>query len=107
MVVLQSEPSSRYRCSNSPYRNIVLLSSKPGQNALKSLFISMVYGHTEGTAGNIDFGRRAGRQHGCRCKRSNSLGPSTAGPPAARTEETLEGMGGWTAGHRSWSKSSG
>src|SRR5450830_867710 len=28
MVVLQSEPSSRYRCSNSTYRNIVLLSSK-------------------------------------------------------------------------------
>src|SRR5450830_1882146 len=30
MVVLQSEPSSRYRCSDSAYRSIILLSSKSG-----------------------------------------------------------------------------
>src|ERR1035437_8268438 len=35
MVVLQSEPSSRYRCSDSAYRNIVLLSSQSGQIAPK------------------------------------------------------------------------
>src|ERR1019366_7193341 len=94
MVVLQSEPSSRYRCSNSPYRNIILLSSQSGQNLPKTVFVSMVYGRIEGIAGNNDFGRRGGRQYGCRCKCSNSLGRSTARWRAARTGERLEGMFG-------------
>src|SRR5450759_2297091 len=92
MVVLQSEPSSRYRCSGLAYRNILLLSSKSSQIAPKTVVISMAYGRTEGTVGNIDFGRLGGRQYGCRCKRSNSIGRSTARSRAARNAERLEGM---------------
>src|ERR1019366_3860144 len=94
MVVLQSEPSSRYRCSKSAYRNIILLSSQSGQIAPKTAIISMAYGRIAGIVGNIDFGRRGGRQYGCRCKRSNSLGRSTARSRAARTAERLAGMFG-------------
>ena len=67
---------------------------KSNQITPKTAIISLAYGRTEGTAGNIDFGRRGGRQHGCRCKRSNSLGRSTARSRAARTGERLAGMFG-------------